>query len=324
MLDDLNPEADVTGPTLASGFNPFGADVLSLALRERSAGRPCVIVTLVEIDGSSPRALGAQMAVAANGEFAGSITSGCLERAIVATAQDMIVKQEGGVVRFGKDSNFRDIVLPCGSGVDLLFSVNPPLESLKAASDAQQKRRPVTFEFCANDMRSSDERATFRQGDRFNKLFTPPLQIVAAGLGAELSVLSRLAVAAGHTFCAASPDLATLNACGATRSIRLQSVSSAPAFDIDEWTAVVLLFHDREWDVSLLPALLTSPAFFIGAVGSPRTQNARLDALKANGVEETALNRLKGPIGLIPATRDPSTLAVSVLAEILNAWPHGR
>jgi len=65
---------------------------------------------------------------------------------------------------------------------------------------------------------------------------------------------------------------------------------------------------------------LASPAFYIGAVGSRRTHAARLDALREQGVDEEALGRIAGPIGLIPATRDPSALAVSVLAGVLAEW----
>ena len=309
---------------LNSTFHPFGGDVLAFALEERAAARPAVIVTLTAIEGSSPRATGAQMAIAEDGRFAGSISSGCLERAIIDMAGEILAKGDGGVIRYGKDSPFRDLVLPCGSGVDLLFTANPGADALRSAVDAQQQRRPAAFEFTTNAMRKADGVATGMRGDTFTRLFTPPLKIIAAGMGAELTLLSRLARAAGHNVCAVSPEAATLEQTAAHEVIRLQSVSSLPDFDIDPWTAIVLLFHDREWDVSLLPSALASPAFYIGAVGSRKTHAARLDSLRMMGVADDDLPRLKGPIGLIPATRDPSTLAVSILADILSAWPHGR
>lgn len=302
-------------------FDPSGADVLAFALRERAAGRPAAIITLAAIDGSSPRSIGAQMAVAEDSRFAGSISSGCLERAIIEKARDMMAQGRGDIVRYGKDSLFRDIILPCGAGVDLLFTVNPSADALHYACEALKTRRAVSLAFDFTSARVSNGAATQFEGETILRRYAPPLKIFAAGLGAELTLLSRTALAAGYAVCAVSPDARTLEDIGAQETIRLHSVSSLPDFEIDPWTAVVLLFHDREWDLSILPAALETPAFYIGAVGSRKTHAARLDALRMIGVSEEDLQRLKGPIGLIPATRDPSALAVSVLADILDAGP---
>ena len=308
----------------STGFDPAGADVLAFALHEGEARRPVAIVTLAAIDGSSPRSIGSQMAVSQDGRFAGSISSGCLERAIIAKAQEMLAQGSGGMIRYGKDSPFRDLVLPCGSGVDLLFTVNPPARALRSAVDALQSRSGVALEFGTDGARICDCIKTEMRDDTLVRHYTPPLKIIAAGLGAELTLLSRISAGAGYAVCAVSPDAGALEDSVAQQKIRLQSVSSLPTLEIDPWTAVVLLFHDREWDVSILPAALAAPAFYIGAVGSRKTHAARLDALRMVGVNEDDLKRLKGPIGLIPATRDPSALAVSVLADVLAAWPYGR
>ncbi len=306
-----------------TGFDPSGADVLAFALNECEADRPVAIVTLAAVDGSSPRSVGSQMAVSADGRFAGSISSGCLERAIIDKAREMMSQGGGGVIRYGKDSPFRDLVLPCGSGVDLLFTVNPSAPALRFALNALQNRRSIALEFHPDSVGISDGMQTEQRSETLVRHYTPALKILAAGMGAELTLLSRLSAGAGYAVCAVSPDARALEVSTAQQKIRLQSVSSLPPLDIDPWTAIVLLFHDREWDVSLLPAALASSAFYIGAVGSRKTHTARLDALRMVGVTEEELQRLKGPIGLIPATRDPSALAVSVLADVIAAWPYG-
>lgn len=310
-------------PAGAMAFDPSGGEVIAFALEERLAGRPAAIVTLIAIDGSSPRELGAQMGVSADGRFVGSISSGCLERAIVEEARAAMVRSAGGVVRYGKGSTFLDIVLPCGSGVDLLYTVNPPIDVLRFADDARRMRRSFALDFFPDAVSRSDALRTGLQDktEAFSRVYAPALRIVAAGVGAELVLLSRLASAAGHAFCAISPEAETLARCEAQEKIRLQSASSVPALDIDPCTAFVFLFHDREWELALAPSILASPAFYIGAVGSRKTQAARLEALRALGLDDSALDRIVGPSGLIPATRDPSTLAVSILAGVLAAWP---
>ncbi|MGE0408108.1 MAG: XdhC family protein [Amphiplicatus sp.] len=302
-------------------FDPSGGDVLNFALRERAAGRGAAIVTLAAIDGAAPRALGAQMAVAEDGRFAGSISSGCLERAIQDEARRAIARGEGGVVRYGKDSPFLDVVLPCGSGVDLLYTVDPAAETLAGAVETLAARRAFALGFRPGGAEPGDaERPGWANGV-FTRVYPPGLRIVAAGLGAELVLFSRVASAAGYEVCAISPDAESLERCRASEKIRLRSASEAPKTQIDPWTAYILLFHDREWELTLAPGALASSAFYIGAVGSPRTHAARLDALRARGLDEAMLARIRGPIGLIPKTRDPATLAVSVLAGVLDAWP---
>jgi len=55
-------------------------------------------------------------------------------------------------------------------------------------------------------------------------------------------------------------------------------------------------------------------------MGSPRTHAARLEELRNRGIDENALQRIRGPIGLIPSVRDASKLAISALAEIVDCY----
>lgn len=300
-------------------FDPSGHDVLAFARDELRAGRGAAIATLAGIDGSAPRGLGAQMAVSADGCFAGSISSGCLGQAIIAQAQTAIARGRGGVLRYGAGSPFRDIVLPCGSGLDILYSSVRDAAPFEDALDALAARRPATLTFtvtgadCAAAAQVADEPSTFV------RRYLPALRIVAAGAGPELVQLARMADAAGYTFTAMSPDNQILDACGAVERRALEA-GTAPQIETDPWTAYVLLFHDREWERLLAPGALASPAFYVGAVGSRRTAAARRRMLLEDGVAEEDIERLRGPIGLAPATRDPSALAISVLAEIVAAW----
>lgn len=312
----------LTNAAGATAFDPSGGDVLAFAANERAAGQQAAIVTLVAIDGRAPRSLGAQMAIAADGRFVGSISSGCLERAIVEEARAAMRRGVGEVVRYGRGSRFRDIALPCGSGIDLLYTIDPSEGPLRDALNATRARRPFALEFDASGLRPSSECEALWRAGRFTRPYQPPLRIVAAGTGAELTLLGRVAKSAGYEFFALSPDAATLESCPADRRTLLHSPSAPPALALDQWTAFVFLFHDREWELALAEPVLASPAFYVGAVGSRTTSAARIEALRALGVEEAGIARLRAPIGLVPGARDPSALAISVLAEIMAAWPH--
>jgi xanthine dehydrogenase accessory factor len=85
----------------------------------------------------------------------------------------------------------------------------------------------------------------------------------------------------------------------------------------DARTAVVTLTHDPKLDDPALDRALKSPAFYIGALGSRRTHGARLQRLRALGHDESALARIRGPVGLnIEAVTAPE-IALAILAEIV-------
>ena len=87
--------------------------------------------------------------------------------------------------------------------------------------------------------------------------------------------------------------------------------------------AVVVLSHDDKFDLPLLIAALSGPAFYVGAIGSRRNQERRRERLREAGVDETALERLSGPVGLDIGAHTPAETALSILAEIM-AVRNGR
>jgi xanthine dehydrogenase accessory factor len=92
---------------------------------------------------------------------------------------------------------------------------------------------------------------------------------------------------------------------------------------IDESTAVAVLTHDPVLDDPALLIALRSPAVFVGAMGSRRTQAARRERLRAAGLREDELARLSGPAGLDLGARTAMETALSILGEIVAAR-HGR
>jgi len=89
------------------------------------------------------------------------------------------------------------------------------------------------------------------------------------------------------------------------------------ALEADEETAVVVLTHEERLDVPALATALASPAFYVGAIGSRRTQEKRRVRLLEAGIAEAQLDRLAGPAGLDLGAHTPAETAVSILAEVL-------
>lgn len=281
------------------------------------------LVTITGLSGPSARSIGQHMAVLEDGSFAGSFSGSCLDAAIVAEAREAIDAGAARQVRYGEGSSYIDIRLPCGGGLDLLFQPNPPAEVMAKAACLLEQRSPVTLRLEGSAITlEARTTASGRQGEGFIAHHLPPLRLAVVGQGAEALVMARLARAYGASLELLTPDealLATLRAEGMdARPIR--TTSADPRIAADRWTAIVLLFHDHDWEVPLLRAALGTDAFWIGAMGGAQTRARRREALAEAGVPPRDLDRIRGPIGLIPAARDPATLALSALAEIADAY----
>jgi xanthine dehydrogenase accessory factor len=275
-------------------------DALRLIDQGAREGVAGVLVTLVGIEGTSSRAIGTQMAVLADGRQIGSFSGGCVEQAIVSEALEVLAEGTPRTVRYGIGSRYIDVRLPCGGGIDLLFTPEPDTTRVADALARIDRRRP----------------AQLALGDHVQR-YAPSLRLVALGHGEDLLALVRLARAFDIEVCAYAP---------AEYAIADESVlpmitrTQLPAIAGDAWTAIVFVFHDRDWEECLLPQALALPAFYHGAVGSRRTHHDRIERLRAAGVPKSQIDALRGSIGLIPATRNPATLALSIVAELVQDY----
>lgn len=293
-------------------------------------GRRAVLVTMTALVDSSPRPLGAHMAVREDGHYAGSFSGGCVEAAIVAEALDALAAGECRTVRFGAGSDYIDIRLPCGGAMDLHFLPDPAAGTVADIVALFDSRHPATIAIGRDggltEVKESSVRSTGWSAGRFLIRHVPSLRLVVIGHGAESLALARLARTYGAQVELTTPDSSLLSIAEAEglAGAHLSSPSAPLAFAADRWTAVALLFHDHDWESELLRRALATPAFWIGAMGSPRTHAFRIAALAAEGVPADALARIRGPIGLIPAARDPATLALSALAEIATEYDKSK
>jgi xanthine dehydrogenase accessory factor len=81
--------------------------------------------------------------------------------------------------------------------------------------------------------------------------------------------------------------------------------------------AVAVLTHDVKFDEPAIVEALRRGCRYVGAVGSKKTQGDRRERLRAAGVGETELARLRGPVGLDLGGRNPSETALAIIAEVV-------
>jgi len=158
------------------------------------------------------------------------------------------------------------------------------------------------------------------ESKRFVQVFNPPLRLVVVGAVHIAQQLVPLAAAAGYDVTVVDPRRAWASG---ERFPGVALVSDWPdealqALAPDRRTAVITLTHDPKLDDPALAAALASPAFYIGALGSRRTQARRLERLRDLGFDAAVLARIHGPVGLDIGAKSPAEIAVSILAQIIQ------
>lgn len=294
-------------------LNP--ADPITALIAAPQSG---VLAIISDVEGTSYRAVGAMMAVMGPDQRVGTLSSGCIEEDISAHA---LQAQDAGKpvqLRYGKGSPFFDLQLPCGGGVDILLLPNPDRQVLCDLAERRAARAPVTLliHMDTGAMVLGEAPITQRLGNTLSVHFQPDVQFLIFGNGPEASSFAALAQSVGAPTVLLSPDTETLAVAEQHRKWHLTHPELPEALHVDSRTAIVTFFHDHDWEPAILQAALETDAFYIGSQGSRRARDARHLMLETMGVKLSALARLKGPIGLIPSTRDATTLAVSVLAEV--------
>lgn len=262
---------------------------------------PVAMAVIVGVDGPSYRPVGAALFVDAGGNVAGNLSSGCIDADVVLHAREVAVTGMGKKIRYGAGSPFMDLRLPCGGGLDILIMPVRDDAPLRALQTAMQARR--SCDICLT-LQGPTVQPT---ADTVLLLHvSPDPRFLVFGKGPEAVAFARMTGGAGYETVA----LATADAPLGAQALELCA-------NADVQTAIVLFFHDHDNEPAILRAALQSRAFYIGAQGSRRTAARRLQVLRGLGFEEEQCLRVRGPIGVIPSTRDARTLAVSVLAEVL-------
>ncbi len=154
----------------------------------------------------------------------------------------------------------------------------------------------------------------------FIEVAEPQPVLVIVGAVHSAIALSRIAQVMGFHTVVVDPRKAFGNSGRFPHIDRLMQAWPDDAFsdlEITSKTAIAVLTHDPKIDDPALHIALASPAFYIGALGSPTTQAKRRERLLEAGISAEQLARLHGPIGLKLGGRTPEEIALSVMAEIV-------
>ncbi len=288
-------------------------DVLEFAHSQMDQGHAVALCVITRVTGGAMRARGTLMCITDNGLQAGYVSNGCVDGDIVVQARTAIETNRASSLRYGEGSPFKDIELPCGGAIELMILPRPDKSRIMELISTLHDRKPVDFWI------DNQSEINGRSGDNlFETTYHPRLKIRIVGRGDAVAELTEQVKILGMDVLVQSPDQELLSELDTANIFHLKSPTHLPDLDDDDHTAVVFMFHDHDWEPALIQQALSGPAFYIGAMGSVKTHKNRLAMLRSFGIAETALERLHGPIGVIPSMRNAQHLALSTLAEIIQ------
>ena len=157
-------------------------------------------------------------------------------------------------------------------------------------------------------------------GRIFIQVLTPPLRLAIVGAGHISQYLSQIAAMVNFDVTVIDPRTTYASEArfpGAKLSHEWPD-TALEGFELDHRSAVVALSHDPKLDEPALATALRSDAFYVGALGSRKTQGLRRERMKAEGFTDAELDRIRGPVGLDIGALSPAEIAVSITAEMID------
>ncbi|HMW30239.1 MAG TPA: XdhC family protein [Plasticicumulans sp.] len=301
-------------------------DVLASAAGWRRSGEAVALATVLATYGSAPRPPGAIAAIRVrDGAIAGSVSGGCVEEELVARLARTGPPALPQRIVFGatREEAVR-LQLPCGGTLHLLLeTLTDPawIDAVLATTAAGgHLLRELKLASGAQRLVPADATTAFSgDGPLLRQPFGPRWRLLLIGATDVAALLAPMAQALGYAVAVCDPRPGHAGQPLAEGVTRLGGSpdDAVLAFAPDAHSAILTLAHDPRLDDLALMEALASPAFYVGALGSQRTSQARRARLAEVGVEAAAIERLHAPVGLAIGSRTPAEIAVSILAELV-------
>jgi len=323
-------------------------------------GQSVALATVIKTWGSSPRPAGAGMAITDSGQIIGSVSGGCVESAVIEIAMQVLESGKAEKLHFGVgDDQAWDVGLSCGGeidvfirqfdqrnleiwktalsknssvcvalvltgietylGVDLIIEKSNPLllelshEAITKIIDISDKERPAGI----HQIESPEIKEVFIQ-----KIQPDPVLILVGGVHIAIP-LASLAKTVGFEVIVIDPRrlFSTADRFPDIKLLLTEWPEGAfQKINITGSSAIVMLTHDPKIDDPALKIALNSSAFYVGALGSRKTHQKRIERLQNDGFSQTKLDKIHAPVGLNLGGKTPPEIALGIMAEILQVW----
>ena len=312
-------------------------EVLRSAEAWRKAGHRVTFGTIVRTWGSAPRPVGALVVIRDDGQVVGSVSGGCVEDDLIEK-----VKSGGATARLSNGLEVPKLItygvtneeatrwgLPCGGTLELVMEPVTDMsafgELLETISKQQLVRRRLEMDSGRVTMQAGRwQDALEFDGKVLTTVHGPRWRAILIGAGQLTRYLAEMARMLDYHVLVIDPraeyaDGWDLKGVQLDRGMPDDVLAAA---NLDGHSAVIALTHDPKIDDLALMEALKSPAFYVGAIGSKKNNDARRLRLREFDLSEGEIARLRGPVGLYIGSKTPPEIAVAILAE-MTAVRHG-
>ena len=308
-------------------MNSTDQSILSCLLASLNQGEKPWLVTVVATIGSSPRPVGSLVAFRADGSQVGSVSGGCVEEDLIAR---LLAGEFNGpqvyLTDYGVSAEDNEKWgLPCGGRLELAIQQldTKDLDWVKdahhAMSTRQTLRRSVSLESGETQISPTEQFTPLeKRSDRLIHCLGPRHRLLLVGAGQLAANLSTLALAMDYEVILADSREWALDQ---WQGPDVEKILGLPDDVVrehaaDEHCAVITLSHDPRVDDMALMEALDSACWYVGALGSVRTTEKRLQRLSQLGLSSDSLARLHAPVGLSIGSKTTMEIAVSIMAQL--------
>jgi len=306
-------------------------EVLRSAESWRKQGRRVALGTIVKTWGSAPRPVGAMVAIRDDGQIAGSVSGGCVEDDLIEKIKERsIAAQKPELVTYGvTNEQATRWGLPCGGTLQLVMEPVKEESRIAELLERVSQQQLVKRRLDMASGRASLEPGRWQDvlefdGAMLSSVHGPRWRLVLIGAGQLTRYLAEMARMLDYHVVVIDPREEYANGWDLA-SVPLERGMPddlVRELQLDGHSAIVALTHDPKLDDLALMEALKSAAFYVGAIGSKKNNDARRERLREFDLSQDEIARLRGPVGLYIGSKTPPEIAVAILAE-MTAVRHG-
>lgn len=301
--------------------------LFAAVLHELASGRGVALATVTAAGGSTPRHLGARMAIVDDGRTVDTIGGGRIEHEVTAVGREVAA---GAPARRVRHHLVRDLAMCCGGWMELVVApAAPAREVLAAAVEAIATRTPVVLSTSIEDGRlavapaaGTPSRAPVVADGALRELVAAPERAIVFGAGHVGRALAPLLAALGYEVVVADDgDTGALEVpiAGAART-----VDSFAVVDVERAIGPLgagdhafVVTRDHAVDERLMVELFERRLDYLGMIGSRGKVGRFRKRLAARGIDAARWDGVHAPIGLDLGAETPAEIAVAIAAELV-------
>jgi xanthine dehydrogenase accessory factor len=318
--------------------------------RARESGQPLVLCTVIRTGGSTYAKPGAQMLIAADGEYAGLLSGGCLEGDLRDHAREIVANGKARIVSYdmrSQDDQLFGLGSGCEGAMDILLTrVSAaegwqPLEymadcahhlktcRLGLVTASQDPAYPLGYavagegeagalrDLVTSALQSQVLTCSSPALELFVTVIPPPPRLLLAGAGPDARPVALLASFLGWDVTVVDHRASYLDALlfpASTMLVEMRAEDAARGLRLDEFDAAVVMSHHLDSDRHYLRALAHSGVRYVGLLGPAARREKLLGDLGPDA--DKLRERLRAPVGLDIGGRSPESIALSIVGEV--------